>query len=331
MSFAPQLALGLRRIPMARAYRARRCDRRSAMLRARSDAAAPTWCTATAPRARPMPGLPSPASADPGLHAAWRQPALPAGHCRRPLLLHAREAAEPPHRSVPVRERLIARLYRAKVGEPRPWSAVVPQRRRRRSEFATVAPAPTQPTSLHRRTARRSKASTCCSTRWHDCARTGRTLTATIVGDGADRADLQARRSVSALPTPCASAADAGARGLRARPCHGRALARGIPALYRAGGRRGRQAADRHQCRRHSRKFSARRRTASSRRTTATASQRALADAVNDPETHARRRRALRERVRTTFSLDDMVDGGLDAYREALGRPQKLKCAISFC
>ncbi|MET0443193.1 MAG: glycosyltransferase family 4 protein [Pseudorhodoplanes sp.] len=44
----------------------------------------------------------------------------------------------------------------------------------------------------------------------------------------------------------------------------------------------------------------------------------AIAEAVNQSETTMTNARLLRERVRTTFSLDDMVDGGVSAYREAI-------------
>ena len=50
----------------------------------------------------------------------------------------------------------------------------------------------------------------------------------------------------------------------------------------------------------------------------------ALAQAVNHPETTNNAARLLQERVRATFSLDDMVNGGIDAYRAALAS-QKLK------
>jgi glycosyltransferase involved in cell wall biosynthesis len=46
--------------------------------------------------------------------------------------------------------------------------------------------------------------------------------------------------------------------------------------------------------------------------------ERALIDAVNHPESMRASARLLRERVRTNFSLDDMFDGGIDAYRAAL-------------
>lgn len=48
--------------------------------------------------------------------------------------------------------------------------------------------------------------------------------------------------------------------------------------------------------------------------------ERALADAVNHPETMHAAAGLLRERVRTNFSLDDMVEGGIEAYRAALVR-----------
>ena len=50
----------------------------------------------------------------------------------------------------------------------------------------------------------------------------------------------------------------------------------------------------------------------------ATRSRRAIAQAVNQSERMTADSRLLQERVRTTFSLDDMVDGGLDAYRDAI-------------
>ena len=50
----------------------------------------------------------------------------------------------------------------------------------------------------------------------------------------------------------------------------------------------------------------------------------ALALAINHPETTNTAARLLQERVRATFSLDDMVNGGIDAYRAALVS-QKLK------
>lgn len=46
--------------------------------------------------------------------------------------------------------------------------------------------------------------------------------------------------------------------------------------------------------------------------------ERALRAAVNHPETMREGADLLRERVRSNFTLDDMVDGGIDAYRAAL-------------
>lgn len=43
-----------------------------------------------------------------------------------------------------------------------------------------------------------------------------------------------------------------------------------------------------------------------------------LNEAVNDPDTTRKRAALLCERVRTNFSLDDMVDGGIEAYRAAI-------------
>lgn len=46
--------------------------------------------------------------------------------------------------------------------------------------------------------------------------------------------------------------------------------------------------------------------------------ERELNEAVNHPETMREAAGLLRERIRTNFSLDDMVEGGIDAYRAAL-------------
>ena len=45
---------------------------------------------------------------------------------------------------------------------------------------------------------------------------------------------------------------------------------------------------------------------------------RALMNAINQPESMCAAARLLQDRVRANFSLDDMVDGGIDAYRAAL-------------
>ena len=55
----------------------------------------------------------------------------------------------------------------------------------------------------------------------------------------------------------------------------------------------------------------------------AVALERVLASAVNHPETKNNAARLLQDRIRTTFSLNDMVDGGIEGYRAALA--QKLK------
>jgi glycosyltransferase involved in cell wall biosynthesis len=43
-----------------------------------------------------------------------------------------------------------------------------------------------------------------------------------------------------------------------------------------------------------------------------------LNEAINRPEAIREAAGLLRERIRTNFSLDDMVEGGIDAYRAAL-------------
>lgn len=52
--------------------------------------------------------------------------------------------------------------------------------------------------------------------------------------------------------------------------------------------------------------------------------ERALTDAINHPESMCEAARLLQARVRANSSLDDMVDGGIEAYRSALAA-QKLK------
>lgn len=52
----------------------------------------------------------------------------------------------------------------------------------------------------------------------------------------------------------------------------------------------------------------------------------ALMNAINQPESICAAARLLQDRVRANFSLDDMVDGGIDAYSAALAA-QKLKYA----
>jgi glycosyltransferase involved in cell wall biosynthesis len=46
--------------------------------------------------------------------------------------------------------------------------------------------------------------------------------------------------------------------------------------------------------------------------------ERKLTEAINHPDSIREAAVLLRERVRTNFSLDDMVDGGIDAYRAAI-------------
>ena len=81
----------------------------------------------------------------------------------------------------------------------------------------------------------------------------GRPVTATLVGSGPDEAALKAQvRAPVAVAGHPLHAGDAGARCADARARHGDSVARRIAALCGAGNRGRRQAADHHQCRRHS-------------------------------------------------------------------------------
>ena len=120
------------------------------------------------------------------------------------------------------------------------------------AEFVAAAPRPTRPTSSMSANCARPRASTRCSTRSRSSPGDGKAPTAALVGSGPDRDALIAHAARLGLAGRRAlSRPDAGARGFRARPHHGGALARRIDALRRAGGGGGAGAADDHPCRRH--------------------------------------------------------------------------------
>ena len=145
--------------------------------------------------------------------------------------------------------------FTAKIGRAALAGARRAQRRHGGAEFAPVrAQAGRERHRLHRRAARCSRASTSCSTRSARCCANGAPLTATIVGDGPDAAKFRAAgrapepRRFGELPRR-----HAGAHSLRARPPDGRAVARGIAALYRPRSARRWAPDHRDEGRRHSR------------------------------------------------------------------------------
>ena len=155
------------------------------------------------------------------------------------------------HRSVPVRKRYVADLFRAKIGRPRGHGARGPQRRRRSRIRADHAAARRDRSRLRRRVA---------AGQGHRCADRG-------AGDPqAAPAGRSARPSPAKAPTSEAQVAgraarrrrsgtlrrpSPGARGLCDGPHSGHSVARRIAALCRAGSRRRRLADHRHRCRRH--------------------------------------------------------------------------------
>ncbi|MGD9925425.1 MAG: glycosyltransferase family 4 protein [Pseudorhodoplanes sp.] len=211
----------------------------------------------------------------------------------------------------------IERLYRAKVGEPSATARIVPNGVGA-EEFAAVAPYPDATDLLYIGELRTLKGVDILLGAMTKLRERGLSLTATIVGAGTARDDLgrQAEQAglagaVRFLPPMPARQAFALGR-IMAVPSRAEsfpyivmeAAAAGKPLIAtRVGGIPDMfgPLADRLV-----------------RPDDCDAFERALHHAVNDPERIAATAGLLRERIRTTFSLDDMVEGGLEAYRVAL-------------
>ena len=213
----------------------------------------PTCCTVTAPRAAPMRGS-RPAAARSASTRRMAAACTTAAARRVGIVYLALERVlMRAHRAVPVRERVSRRdAFHAKVGTPRSLVRVV-HNGVTAAEFASVAAHADATDLVFVGELRVLKGVDVLIEAIGACLqRDGRRVSATIVGDGAGRRRLQgagANGSVfAAMRFPGAMPARAGfARGR----LPGGAVARGIPALYRARSRRGRRAADRDQRRRH--------------------------------------------------------------------------------
>ena len=146
----------------------------------------------------------------------------------------------------------------------------------------------------------------------------GRTVTATLVGDGPERAALQAQveqsRACQRRPFP---AGHARLRGVNPRPHHGGSVAGGIAALCGAGNRSRRQAADNDERRRHPGNLWPPLQYPGTTAGSAALAQ-AIGRALDHPDVMADITRKLRQQVQTSFSVETMVDGVLAAYQTAL-------------
>jgi glycosyltransferase involved in cell wall biosynthesis len=211
----------------------------------------------------------------------------------------------------------IERLYRAKVGEPHAIWRIVPNGVGL-DEFAPVPLRPDATDILYIGELRTLKGVDVLLTAIAKLRARGTALTATIVGAGDAREDLKRQARDSGLendvrflpPTPAREAfalgrimvvpsraesfpyivLEAAAAGKELVATH----VGGIPDMYGPLADRLIPPDD------------------------SDALERALMKAVNDPETMRAFAGLLRERVQTNFCLDDMVDGGIDAYRAAL-------------
>lgn len=211
----------------------------------------------------------------------------------------------------------IERLFRAKVGEPRALWRIVPNGVGQ-DEFAEVPLRPDATDILYIGELRALKGVDILLAAIATLRARGTTLTATIVGAGDAAGDLKRQAEQSGLgqtvrflpPTPAREAfalgrimvvpsraesfpyivLEAAAAGKALLATH----VGGIPDMYGPFADRLIPPDD------------------------SDALARALMLAINDPETMRTSAALLRERVQTNFRLDDMVDGGIDAYRAAL-------------
>ncbi|ARQ01578.1 glycosyltransferase family 4 protein [Pseudorhodoplanes sinuspersici] len=217
----------------------------------------------------------------------------------------------------------IERLYHAKVGDPRAMTRIVPNGVAE-AEFAEVPLRADATDILFIGELRHLKGVDVLLAALAGLRAKGIALSATIVGDGKARLDLQRQAQTAGLgdsvrfqlPKPAREAfslgrvmvvpsrmesfpyivLEAAAAGKPLIATH----VGGIPDMFGPYADRLIPADDRE------------------------ALESALALAINHPETTNSAARLLQERVRATFSLDDMVSGGIDAYRAALAS-QKLK------
>jgi glycosyltransferase involved in cell wall biosynthesis len=211
----------------------------------------------------------------------------------------------------------IERLYRATVGEPAALWRIVPNGVGA-GEFEEIALKPDATDILYIGELRRLKGVDLLLDAMANLRRHGTPLTATIVGAGDAREDLQRQARQSGMdeavrfipPTPAREAfalgrimvvpsrAESFPYIVLEAAAAGKALIAthvgGIPDMFGPLAD-GLVAPDDRD-----------------------ALESALAKAVNHPETMTTAAGLLRERIQTNFCLDDMVDGGIEAYRAAL-------------
>lgn len=211
----------------------------------------------------------------------------------------------------------IERLYRAKVGDPHTLARIVPNGVAD-AEFAEVPLRPDATDVLFIGELRHLKGVDVLFNALAGLRAKGIALSATIVGDGKARTELRQQAEAAGLgeavrfqkPLPAREAFSLGRVMVvpsrmesfpyivleAAAACKPLIATRvgGIPDMFGPFAERLIPADDRE------------------------ALEGALALAINHPETTNAAARLLQDRIRTTFSLDDMVDGGIDAYRAAL-------------
>jgi glycosyltransferase involved in cell wall biosynthesis len=213
----------------------------------------------------------------------------------------------------------IQNLFHRRIGTPKAMQSVV-RNGVAESEFAEVTPAPSATDLLYIGELRSIKGIDVLIDAIAGLLPSGPTLTATIVGDGPDRDALPARAKVRGVadlirfqkPMPARAAFALGRTmvvpsygeslpyvvleaGAAAKPLVATNVG-GIPEIFGPQAPRLIKPGD------------------------CPALMNALADAVNNPETMRASALALQARIREVFSLKAMVDGGLAAYAEALRR-----------
>ena len=302
---APALALGLSRVAMSRQLGLRDVTACAHVARALPKPP-PTSSTATAPRAAPMRGLlrqrairvytPHGGS----LHYDWSSPAGFVYLASERLLMRRTDLF--------LFESAYGRdVFSAKIGEPGARARVA-HNGVTAAEFGPLAADPQATDLVFVGELRVLKGVDVLIEALAMLARDGRRITATIVGDGPDRAAFEAEAATPGPGHPLRGRKTR-ARRVCARAAAGGSLARGIAALYRARGRRRRPSRHCDEGRRNSRNLWTR-----CRRLVPPGDPAALAQAIGDCARDATARRNLAQRlqaeVRTKFSADAHDDGG---------------------
>ena len=193
------------------------------------------------------------------LHAARRQPALSLELAHGPALPRARARADVAHRSVPVRKRLWARRLPRQDRRSRRAARRVVHNGVAKSEFAPVTTETRATDLVFIGELRALKGVDVLLAAIGLAPARGRTVTATIVGDGPDRAAFEAQAAAAGL---AGAVRFVGAKPARWGFALGRLLvvpsrAESLPYIVLEAAAAG-ASADRHAGRRHSRNFRAR-------------------------------------------------------------------------